>query len=118
MKLWLDDLRPKPSGYDAHAKTAEECIDIIEKNNVIVLSLDHDLGTKATGYDVACHIEKNAHRIKPMMIQIHSANQGGAKRMKLAIKNAYKAWGLPGEPNIVDYFSMLVHRMDSFGISV
>jgi len=43
MRLWLDDLRPPPPGWE-WAKTVEEAILIIESGEVVEASLDHDLG--------------------------------------------------------------------------
>jgi hypothetical protein len=43
MKLWLDDMRKPPFGYDLVAKTADECIQMIKDHRVEHVSLDHDL---------------------------------------------------------------------------
>lgn len=44
VRIWLDDERPSPWGYDLHAKTVEECIRMLEENpNVEHVSLDHDM---------------------------------------------------------------------------
>src|SRR5271170_90887 len=43
MRLWLDDIRKPPWGYDLMAKTADECIEKIQDNHVTHCSLDHDL---------------------------------------------------------------------------
>lgn len=43
MKLWLDDSRKPPWGYDKWAKTAAEAIEILEGGEVDHVSLDHDL---------------------------------------------------------------------------
>ena len=48
MKIWLDDLRPVPQGYEG-AKSVNEAIALIEEAEgrgveIEVLDLDHDLG--------------------------------------------------------------------------
>lgn len=43
MKLWLDDTRKPPWGYDLWAKTADECIEMLQRHEVKHVSLDHDL---------------------------------------------------------------------------
>lgn len=42
-RLWLDDLRPIPDGYDVWAKTADEAIEILKAGDIVHCSLDHDL---------------------------------------------------------------------------
>jgi hypothetical protein len=91
MKMWLDDIRPMPSEYDIHAKTAAVAIALLDDAEAI--SLDHDLGAdeNGTGYDVACEIEKRAaNGIKPPMWKIHSANPVGRKNMEMALIAAQK----------------------------
>ena len=51
MKIWLDDLRVAPDGYET-AKSVNEAIDLIEEceqngDEIEVLDLDHDLGDYA-----------------------------------------------------------------------
>ena len=48
MKIWLDDLRPSPQGYET-AKSVNEAIRLIEtaekeENEIEIIDLDHDLG--------------------------------------------------------------------------
>lgn len=97
MKIFLDDVRPCPDGYDAHVKTAQGAIDLIKNGNVSLISLDHDLGPDeaGTGYDVALFIEEAAYRktIKPLHWQIHSANPVGIQNMRKALENADRYWG-------------------------
>lgn len=48
MKLWIDDLRPAPKGFD-WAKTSQEAIDMIQANPPYEhISFDHDLGGEDT----------------------------------------------------------------------
>jgi hypothetical protein len=59
MKVYLDDERIAPVGW-VQTKTASETIDLLKKQNVVELSLYHDLGDDdyGTGYDVLLHIER------------------------------------------------------------
>ncbi|MGV8875505.1 MAG: cyclic-phosphate processing receiver domain-containing protein [Rhodococcus sp. (in: high G+C Gram-positive bacteria)] len=43
MKLWVDDLRLPPEGWE-WAKTSREAITALSSSDVSELSLDHDLG--------------------------------------------------------------------------
>lgn len=78
MKIFLDDLREAPQGY-VTARTYEECIELLKNNEVEVLSLDHDLGTDKTGYDVCLWLAENEYFIPE--IYIHSANPVGQMNM-------------------------------------
>jgi aspartyl/asparaginyl-tRNA synthetase len=73
MKLWIDDIRKKPSNYDFWAKSYDEAITILNTEKITHISFDHDLGSENdngmdTGYDIARIIEKWAHDgdIQPM----------------------------------------------------
>jgi hypothetical protein len=96
MKVFLDDVRPMPDGYDVHAKTAKEAIDLLSTGKVIFISLDHDLGPEeaGTGYQVAEYIEREAfyQNLPRLYWQIHSANPVGIKNMTKALENADKFW--------------------------
>jgi hypothetical protein len=87
MRLFLDDVRKAPSGW-IPVRTAVDAIRLLETGMVHVISLDHDLGTKETGYDVACWIEAkvmldpNFHTPR---IEVHSANPVGAARIRACI---------------------------------
>ncbi|HIJ87488.1 MAG TPA: hypothetical protein HPP97_07340 [Desulfuromonadales bacterium] len=95
MKIWLDDERPMPPGFDCHTKTAAGAIKLLAAGGVTAISLDHDLGDGAgTGYEVACYIEQEAYngRLSPVEVTIHSANPVGRNRMEIAIENAQLFW--------------------------
>jgi len=95
MRIWLDDERPMPEGYDKHVRTAAEAIAFLESGTVTAISLDHDLGESGgTGYQVACFIEEGAFRktLLPMEVSIHSANPVGRGRMEQAIVYAKEYW--------------------------
>lgn len=97
MKLYVDDERPCPDGWIL-AKTYQEAIQIIFEPGCFAithLSLDHDLGTEKTGYDIACAIEAGAHaRHLPEIpfMTCHSANPVGKERINKALSNAKRIW--------------------------
>lgn len=96
VRVWLDDVRSMPVGFDVWARTADEAIDLIKKGNVSLISLDHDLGDDGlTGYDVAKFIEQSAFEseLSPMEMRVHSANPVGAKNIRICLENAMRFWG-------------------------
>lgn len=96
MKLYLDDERDTPDGW-VRAYTCEGCISLLETELVSELSLDHDLGTSTTGYDVVKWLEEQAHNgrwnVVPKSITVHSANPVGRQRMEQAIASIDKMRG-------------------------
>lgn len=94
MKLWLDDVRPMPMGYDVLAKTADEAIEYLKTGQVTEISLDHDLGLDKSGYDVAKWIEEQAAygQINSMTWHVHSANVVGARLIRKAMEKADEYW--------------------------
>jgi hypothetical protein len=78
-KIWLDDVRPAPKGY-FHAWNYDSAICLIEYfsrfgNGIELISFDHDLGERKSGYDVAKYIVEND--IKINRYKVHSANPVG-----------------------------------------
>jgi len=94
MKLWIDDVRPKPDDFDLEAKTFAHAIKLLRKYKVTFISFDHDLGEEKSGYDIARWIEEKAfnNEISKINWQVHSANPIGRDRIILAMKNAEKYW--------------------------
>jgi hypothetical protein len=97
MKVFLDDCRPMPAGFDILVKTAGEAIALLKTGKVTVISLDHDLGISpeiGSGYDVACFIESAAYfgNIPRLEWHIHSANGVGIINMRVALLNANRYW--------------------------
>lgn len=95
-KLWLDDVRRPPFGWE-WAKTYAEAVKILEGGDVSFCSLDHDLGEEhyvllqdphgydeavkktvtPTGYHVALYMaEKGIH---PPYVWVHSMNPVGSE---------------------------------------
>lgn len=95
MKLYLDDVRDLPHDYDVLVRDAQTCIDLLKTGLITHVSLDHDLGTEMTGYDVAKFLEQAAFekRIPQLTWNVHSANPVGAKQMSRALENAEYYWG-------------------------
>lgn len=95
MKIWLDDERPIPEGYDTYCRTAEQAIQFIKQGVVDEISLDNDLGTGYTeGKEVARFIERetllgNLGRIK---LRAHTSNVSARQDMHAAFRNIYKYW--------------------------
>ena len=94
MRLWLDDVRPMPKGYDMHVKTVEEAQELLETYEITAISFDHDLGVEKTGYDLAKWIEAMAHSagLPPLEWAVHSANPVGVKNIEAAMKMADRYW--------------------------
>lgn len=95
MRLYLDDERPTPPGWE-RATTAAEAVARLQAGGIVEISLDHDLGPPeaGTGYDVACWIEEAAAtgRLPALLWRIHSANPVGRARMEAALRSAERWW--------------------------
>jgi hypothetical protein len=81
MKLYLDDTRMAPEGYIL-VRTYKEMVEFLENNkssNIEEISLDHDLGSNKSGYDICLWLIEN--EFWPNKINIHSANIVGVKNM-------------------------------------
>jgi hypothetical protein len=97
-RLWIDDVRPAPDGWE-WAKNSEEAISLIDesmktKNYFDMASFDHDLGWDDTTIRVANMIEKFAYDNKlPRIIwAVHSANPVGTKNLKMILERADMYW--------------------------
>lgn len=90
MKIYLDDEREATSGW-VRAFWPDEVIELLQKEHVDEISLDHDLGNyqKGTGYDVLLWIEEQVflNGYIPPKIMVHSANSSARIKMELAIKS-------------------------------
>lgn len=104
MRIWLDDLRKMPVGYDIHVTTAQQAIELLGNKGVTDISLDHDLGQEecGTGYDVALWIERQAFLgfLPPLYWQIHSANPVGRSNIEIALNNADHYWQIEITPEV------------------
>jgi hypothetical protein len=84
IRLWLDDMRPAPEGWQ-HAHSVNEAITILITGEVIEASLDHDLGDYAydggDGYKVVDGMAENDVWPKDG-VRVHSANPVGRQRIE------------------------------------
>lgn len=91
MKIWVDDLRPVPSGY-VGTKSVNETIELIEKlenagERIELLDLDHDLGDYVSqGGDAIRILDYLAERGTFYPVSIHTANPVGRENMERMIK--------------------------------
>ena len=91
MKIWVDDLRPVPSGY-VGTKSVNETIELIEKlenagERIELLDLDHDLGDYVSqGGDAIRILDYLAERGTFYPVAIHTANPVGRANMERLIK--------------------------------
>ena len=93
IRLYIDDVRDMPEGFNFKVENYEDAIEILETYEVTAISFDHDLGLAKSGYDIACWIEKEATRGLPRMEwYVHSANPVGVKRIEAAMKAADSYW--------------------------
>ena len=100
MRIWLDDERPMPQGYDKHVKTAEEAIELLGTGLVTAISLDNDLGTdklgrpNTEGVAVARYIEKQAYHggLRDLHVYVHTQNVVARREMCAALCNAKNHW--------------------------
>lgn len=102
--LWLDDERDPRNVkiqelFNADpemlwVKTAQAAISRLKTGQVRSISLDHDLGTTATGYDVARWIEERAAsgELPRLAWCVHSMNVEGVRAMRTALMNADRYW--------------------------
>lgn len=87
MRVWLDDERLAPKGWERCYWPAD-VIALLASGVVAEVSLDHDLGddSHGTGYDVLLWIEREVitNNFKPPIIHIHTANPTAYLRMVAA----------------------------------
>jgi hypothetical protein len=95
MKIWLDDIRPAPEGWEWATKASEAMAMLIraEPDSIEEMSFDHDLGpTDQDGYWLLNRMEWMLHKYPktfgpklPVRFAIHSANPVGRRNMERAI---------------------------------
>lgn len=93
--LYLDDERATPPDY-IRVYTYQEAVKELLTGDYKLVSLDHDLGTAMTGYDVASWIEYKASTgdLTRLVWIVHSANPVGALRMRQALLSADRFWDI------------------------
>jgi len=83
IKLWLDDVRPRPEGW-TWVQSVEDAITLLRTSAVEFASLDHDLGEYASngGNGVALTDWMAENDCWPRSgIRIHSSNPVGVRTM-------------------------------------
>ena len=81
MKIILDDKRvfPTKGGYNC-VRTYEDCaLLLITFKELSFISLDYDLSSEYTGYDVLVYMSENG--IRPEHINVHSSHYLGKFKM-------------------------------------
>lgn len=90
MRIWVDDLRPVPDGYE-WAKSVNQAIALVENAEangkaVELLDLDHDLGDYySDGGDAIKILDWLAERGTFYPVRIHTANPVGRENMERMI---------------------------------
>lgn len=97
MKIWLDDKRIMPEGFDLHVISAFYAIDMIKTGKVTKIGLDHDLGDETifgNGHMVSDFIEEQAYfgKIPRIEWSIQSSNGPEIARMSIALRRADVYW--------------------------
>jgi hypothetical protein len=93
MKLYLDDVRDPPDGWQV-VRTYDEAIRLLSTQKYEEISLDHDLGCfdangkEYTGYDLLKWlIERKLNgEYVPPKIRIHTMNSVGMAKMIFSVK--------------------------------
>lgn len=101
MKIWVDDIRKKPTEYDYHFYSVNDCINFLEDNykDVEVLDLDHDAGSfYQDGGDYIRILDWLEFNNISVPIRIHSGNPVGVQNMwRIIKKNNWKYVEYKGE---------------------
>ena len=81
MKIILDDQRSFPDGPYNCVRTYAECVELIRLfRKISFISLDYNLGTVKTGFDVLVFMAENDSEVKH--INIHSNHLLGVPKMR------------------------------------
>ena len=93
MKLWIDDVRPKPDGYHIGISSVNEAkswILTLEMNsnfNIELIDIDHDAGDYAwDGGDYIKLLDWLEKTGRNYPIRIHSMNPVGVENMRAIIR--------------------------------
>lgn len=105
INLYVDDIRKCPDGF-VITRNYDEAIELLNSNEVNILSLDHDLGIndkgiEKNGYDIVKYICE--HGISPRKIYIHSDNVVGKENMYCTLLGARNRGFIKGSTEIYRY---------------
>lgn len=95
MKIWVDDIRPAPNGYET-VRSVNEAISLITGaeeagTEIELLDLDHDLGDYyPDGGDAIKLLDWLAERETFYPVKIHTANPVGRANMERMITRYWK----------------------------
>jgi hypothetical protein len=95
-RVWLDDVRVMPAGFDVHVETAEALIELLKTGDVSHVSFDNDLGEgRLEGRHAAAWVEEAAFNgsLRPITWAVHSANPIGRREITAAMESADRFWG-------------------------
>jgi hypothetical protein len=112
IKVWLDDIRKAPKEW-IWIKTAQEAIDMLEQENVDVISLDYDLGKNMENGNYVFNWIKQETFMNPLYIPpeiiIHSKNNAGIEKMTFGanIINQERIKKLENPPDLEAYLKNL-----------
>lgn len=95
MKLWIDDVRPMPEGYDYWCKSVDAAkakITAVEKvrifGNITLIDIDYDAGEFAQyGGDYIKLLDWLEETGRNYPIRIHSMNPVGRENMRAIIRH-------------------------------
>ena len=96
IRLWLDDMRPMPPGFNRHAKSVEEALPYLN-SDLVEIGFDHDLGPKelfGDGYEIAKLVEQMAFEgtLPRIKWSIQSDNGPGRENIRRAMESAERFW--------------------------
>ena len=88
-RLYLDDLRPTPEGFD-RVYNYKEFVAYLEREGLPdFISFDHDLGEDLSGYDCAKYLVEYCleHQLPLPDYQVHSQNPVGRENIERLLEN-------------------------------
>jgi len=85
IRVWLDDEKPLPAGFDVRVCTEYEAIAILQEQDVTLISLDGDLGEgHGSGFGVARFLSEmwDQDQMLDVTVECHSQNPVEAAAIK------------------------------------
>jgi len=88
MKLWIDDVRPAPQGYE-WVKSVNRAKVLIKTKSIEIIDIDHDAGNFVLqGGDYIKLLDwMEQENINDIPIHIHSMNSVGKENMRRIIQH-------------------------------